>query len=133
MKKLFIIVFLTIMACKDERVINNCFKGVKLNYLIYLNNPEYTNLNIPGGHVIKTIQNRTILIIRNKDSYKAFDMECPEKDCDKPMAFDGIKLICSCSKKAYSSLNASPIDGKGCFVLEYNAEISGDNLIISTF
>ncbi len=133
MKKLLLIIFLVLLSCKDEHIINNCFRGVKLNYSIYLSNPEFTNLNVPSGYVIKNIQNRTILIIRNNDNYKAFDMECPEKDCKNPMTFDGLKLICTCSKKEYNSLNASPINGKGCFALEYNTQRSGNNLIISTY
>ncbi len=130
-KKILIVGLIVVFSCKNEQNIQNCFSGIKFNELIYLNNPEFLKLTVPGGNVISSLSGRVVLIIRKSSSYKAFDLQCPEKDCDEPMIFDGLKLICSCSKKEYNSLNGSPIDGKGCFALEYNTQINGNTLIIS--
>ncbi len=108
MKKiLFLGVILLLFSCEDERVTNNCFQGIKLNEIVYLNNPEFINLGVPSGSVITTLQGRTVLILRQRDNYKVFDLQCPEKDCGNPMSFNG--------------LNA----------LEYNTQINGNRLIIS--
>ncbi len=130
-KLLFLGVILLFFSCEDERITNNCFQGVRLNEVIYLNNPEFINLSVPSGSVVTNLQGRMVLIIRQRDTYKAFDLQCPEKDCTTPMSYNGLKLICSCDKKEYNSLNGSPIDGKGCFALEYNTQINGNTLIIS--
>lgn len=122
MKKI-IVLLLTVLLynCTDNNIQNNCFVNVSLNQTINLSNPEFINIQVPGGHTITNISGRRVVIIRRTSSaYKAFDLECPEKDCTTPMSFDGLKLICACSKKEYNSLNGSPINGEGCLALEYN-------------
>lgn len=121
--------------CGDKPIHNNCFLGVTLSATIYLNNAEYNALQVFPSYVIKSnLQGRNVLIIRQKsNSYRAFDLECPEKKCDLPMTFDGLKLKCFCSKKEYNYLQGGkPIDGNGCFALEYNVtQTSSSTLLIS--
>ncbi|SDS42467.1 hypothetical protein SAMN05216503_3020 [Polaribacter sp. KT25b] len=122
MKKLIIpFCFLLLSGCVDNTtIINNCFLNVYISGTINLNNPQFLNLQVPLGYASATIDGRDLLIIKSTSSYKAYDLECPEADCSDKMTFDGLKLICPCSKKEYNSLNGSPIDGEGCFALEYN-------------
>ncbi|TYP97896.1 hypothetical protein C7447_10362 [Tenacibaculum adriaticum] len=109
------------MNCGSETVVNNCFLGISINETINLSNPEFIDLQVPGSHATTVLQGRNIIIIRRTSSeYKVFDLQCPEGECSSPMTFDGLKLICSCDQKEYNSLNGSPIDGEGCFALEYN-------------
>ncbi|WP_299673861.1 Rieske 2Fe-2S domain-containing protein [uncultured Tenacibaculum sp.] len=134
MKKIIIILFAVLLYnCTDTDDNNNCFLGVVLNETINLSNPQFINIQVPGGHTIANIGGRNLIIIRNNtSSFKVFDLQCPERNCTSPMTFDGLKLICSCSGKEYNSLNGSPIDGEGCFALEYNViQVSNTALQIS--
>lgn len=134
MKKILSILCLILYAnCGRETIINNCFVGLQLNATIYLNNAEYNDLQVYPSYVIKNnLQGRNVLIIRQKANlFKVFDLQCPEKDCTSSMTFDGLKLKCPCTKKQYNSLNGSPINGKGCFALEYNVTQNGATLLVS--
>ena len=121
MKKILLllsIIFLT--NCSDTTFVNECFNTVNLSATITISNPEFINLQVPGGYTITTINGRNILIINRSSSFKAFDLACPEGDCTSRMTFDGLILTCPCSEKEYNSLNGSPQDGEGCTALEYN-------------
>jgi len=133
MKKLIVAFsFLLLFNCGDNTIVNDCFPNVSVSSTINLNLPEFNSLQVPLGSAITTISNRNVILINSTSSYKAFDLQCPEGDCSSSMSFDGLKLICSCSDKEYNSLNGSPIDGEGCFALEYNVlETSGSTLQIT--
>ena len=134
MKNLFILfVFAFFLNCSDDSIENDCFSDISLSGIINLSNPEFIDLQVPGGYTTTTVQTRNILIINRATSgYKAFDLECPEGDCSSNMTFDGLKIICPCSDKEYNSLDGSPINGEGCFALEYDVlESSNATLQIS--
>lgn len=134
MKKLIIIFsFLLFINCGADTIVNDCFTSVNISGTINLSNPEFINLQVPLGFAFTSLAGRNLLLIRStSDNFKAFDLECPERDCSDSMEYDGLKLICSCTGKEYNSLNASPIDGEGCFALEYNVvESSASTLQIS--
>jgi nitrite reductase/ring-hydroxylating ferredoxin subunit len=122
MKKVFLIICcLTIFSCGSERVINDCFPGISVNETINLSNPEFIDLQVPNGYTKTNISGRNVLIIRGNSSFKAFDLQCPEKDCTTPMDFDGLIIECVCSGQQYNYLQGGkPQDGEGCFALEYN-------------
>ncbi len=131
-KNIFIFCFILLISCGKETIVNDCFRGITINRTISLNLPAYSELQIPNNSKITNIQGRDVLIVnRGSSGYKAFDLKCPERDCEVSMSFDGLKMICSCSKKEYNSLNGSPINGKGCFALEYNVQRNGSTLHIS--
>ncbi|WP_299617225.1 Rieske 2Fe-2S domain-containing protein [uncultured Tenacibaculum sp.] len=122
MKKI-IALLLTIVLynCTDNDINNNCFLGIVLNETVNLSNPQFIDIQVPGGHTVANIGGRNLIIIRrNNSDFKAFDLQCPDGNCTSPMTFDGLKLVCPCNNKEYNSLNGSPIDGEGCFALEYN-------------
>ncbi|CAM1343824.1 Rieske (2Fe-2S) protein [Tenacibaculum amylolyticum] len=134
MKKFFLIlVGVVFMGCSNNPVVSNCFLGISMNETINLSNPQFIDIQVPGGHTIARIGGRDVIIIRRtSSSFKVYDLQCPEKDCSNRMTFDGLKLICPCSQKEYNSLNGSPIDGNGCFALEYTVtQISSSALQIT--
>ena len=134
MKKILILFcFALFTNCLDSTIVNDCFDGVSVSGTINLSNPEFINLQVPLGYASTSVDGRSILIINGTSSYKAYDLECPEKDCSSNMSFDGLKLICTCSNKEYNSLNGSPIDDtEGCSALEYNVtQSSASTLQIS--
>lgn len=136
MKKILLL-FCTFLFinCGNETIVNNCFLGLEFNATIYLNNVEFNDLQVFPSYVSKhNLKGRNVLIIRQKANvYKAFDLACPEKDCSSPMTFDGLKLKCVCSNKEYNYLQGGkPVNGEGCFALEYNVtQTSSTTLLIS--
>lgn len=134
MKKILILLTgLHMVSCSNDTNTNNCFFGITLNETINLSNPQFIDIQVPGGHTSVVLGGRNVLIIRRTSSaFKAYDLECPERDCSSSMTFDGLKMICPCSQKEYNSLNGSPINGQGCFALEYTVQqISSTALQIS--
>jgi len=116
--------------CANNSVVNSCFSGVVMNETINLSNPQFIDIQVPGGYTYVSLGGRNLLIIRRTDSsFKAYDRQCPERDCSSSMTFDGLKLICPCSDKEYNSLNGSPLDGEGCFALEYTTILVGDSTL----
>lgn len=134
MKKLIILFsFLLFINCGDDTINNDCFSNVNISGTINLSNPEFINLQVPLGFSFTSLAGRSLLIINSTSSFKAFDLECPERDCSSNMEYDGLKLICPCSGKEYNSLNGSAIGNpEDCFALEYNVvESSSSTLQIS--
>jgi len=131
MKKVFLLLSILLLTnCNDIGFDNDCFRNVRISGTINLSLPAFINLQVPGGYTTTRIQTRNILIINTLTSgYKAFDLECPEKDCSSDMEYDGLFLTCPCSDKEYNSLNGSPQDGEGCFALEYNVLQSSNNTL----
>ena len=131
MKKIFVLSLIFLFTnCLDRSIVNDCFNTINVSGIVNLSNPEFIDLQVPGGYATTSIDGRAILIINSSTSgYKAFDLACPEGDCNSYMTFDGLKLICPCSEKEYNSLNGSPIDGEGCFAFEYNV-LQGSNATI---
>jgi len=139
MKKIYILLLsFLLLNCSDDINSNNCFLGVFLNETENLSNPEFIDIQVPGGSTITTIGGRRVLIIRRTNtSFKAFDLECPNGNCSSPMTFDGLRLVCSCNNDMYSTLNGCPVDENGecirdgsCFALEYTALLAGNVLQI---
>ncbi|MBS9774114.1 MAG: hypothetical protein KGV59_03025 [Tenacibaculum sp.] len=120
-KNIFIFCFILLISCDKETIVNDCFRNVTLNQVIYLNNPEFNNLAHPGLYMPTNIQGRRVLIInRGTSGYKAFDLECPEKDCNTFLEFKNLDIKCFCSGKKYEILSGgAPKDREGCSMLEY--------------
>ncbi|WP_369048324.1 hypothetical protein [Tenacibaculum sp. UWU-22] len=141
MKKVFVsLLFFMFLSCGKEVIENNCFRGITLTETIYLKNAEFINLETPGRSATTNLGNRNIVIINTGSTpkYKAFDLQCPQKDCSSPMTINYPRLECPCSDKKYSMLSGCPINNNGncirdgsCFALEYNVIQTGNTLQIS--
>lgn len=125
MKKIiFVFSCILLLNCSSNTIVSECFKGIQVDEIINFQLPEYQNLLVDGGRVSSFIDGRNIQIIRNSSSnYLAFDLECPEQDCNSPMTFDSISITCPCSNKKYNYLQGgAPVDGNGCAALIYLVE-----------
>ncbi|TDQ30204.1 Rieske (2Fe-2S) protein [Tenacibaculum caenipelagi] len=122
MKKLFFLFLIaTCFSCSDSVPVNNCFSGVTMNAIIDLSLPEYSGLLVPGGESQNTIQGRNVFIFRTGTSgFKAFDQQCPNRNCNSLMTFNGVEITCPCDDKKYNYLaDGAPLDGEGCNALMY--------------
>ncbi len=135
MKKIFYLFFVVFyLACSSNTPTNNCFSGVSMNAIIDLSLPEFNGLLVPGGTSQNVIQGRNVYIFRTgTSSYKAFDRQCPEKNCSSLMTFKGVEITCPCDDIKYNYLaDGAPINGNGCNALLYFVTpISNNQLRIS--
>ncbi len=122
-KKILFFLFLAFsFSCSDNTQINDCFNGITVFEVLDLRLPAYQNLNINGLSVTATIDGRRIHIIRNNASdFVAFDLECPERNCNKPLKLNLPKITCECHDIDYNYLEGGrPINKEGCSMLMYS-------------
>lgn len=135
MKKIFyLFLFLICFGCGDNTPVNNCFPGVQMNSIIDLSLPEFSGLLTAGGDSQNTIQGRNVFIFRTgTSSYRAFDRQCPERNCNSLMTFNGVEIICPCDDIKYNYLaDGAPKSGEGCNALMYFVtQINSSQLRIS--
>lgn len=122
MKKVFLFVIILIsFSCSDNIPVNNCFNGVNMNTIIDLTLPEFQGLLVPDGNSQNVIQGRNVYIFRlGATGYRAFDQQCPERNCNSLMTLEGVEIVCPCDGKKYNYLtDGIPLDGEGCNALMY--------------
>ncbi|PWG06125.1 Rieske 2Fe-2S domain-containing protein [Polaribacter aquimarinus] len=131
-KKILVFWFLVMsFSCSDNTQINDCFTGINIFEILNLRLPAYQNLNIDGLSVTATINGRNIHIIRNNASnFIAFDLECPERNCNKPLKLNLPKIICECHNIEYNYLEGGrPINQEGCSMLMYSVSLKGNEAL----
>ncbi|MHB1148559.1 MAG: hypothetical protein ACYC01_13315 [Lutibacter sp.] len=136
MRKLFLLLVLAIFYSCEKNELNDCFGKIIFSAELYLNNPEFFELENGRGWVITSKKGRNLLILKSgiSPTYKAFDLECPNNDCTTPMIFDGsLKMKCSCDQSEYSIYDGAPQNnGANCSAYEYNARLSNTSTLIIT-
>lgn len=122
-KFLYLCLLIPFLSCEKNETID-LLPDTDVSVVINLDLPQYIDLQIPSGWVTTThgiqgifIQNTGI----GSNPYKAFELACPNNDCDETMTFDGsLKFKCSCDDSEYSVLDGSPqTDGNAQFAREY--------------
>ena len=124
--------FILSTSC-DDAVSNDLLPNITVNYIVNMNLPQYSGLQIPGvsKETPSNIGVQGILIYNFNGSYKAFDLACPHlpvNSCAK-MEFDGsILLTCTCDDATFSIYDGSPqTNGVANSAREYHVEILGGN------
>ena len=135
MKKFFYLFFVIIcFSCSENTRTSNCFLGLQVNTIIDLTLPEYQSLLTAGGTVETVLQGRNVYIFRIGNNFRAFDQQCPERNCNSLMTFNGVEIICPCDDKKYSYISdGAPLNGEGCHAFMYFVtQISNSQLRISS-
>lgn len=130
MKKItYLFLMLICISCNDNIPVNNCFSSITMNAIIDLSLPEFEGLLVPGGQSQNVIQGRNVFIFRTGNSgYRAFDQQCPERNCASLMTFNGVEIVCPCDTTKYNYLaGGAPINGEGCNALMYFITPIGSN------
>lgn len=94
---------------------------VSVNQTIFLNDPEYINLQVVGGWAYSSGGISGIIIYHySTNSYIAFERSAPHLSaqyCSKMTVKNGIIMFCSCDDSEFNILNGAPLtDG-----IEYSA------------
>ncbi|MBL4746129.1 MAG: hypothetical protein JKY08_07150 [Flavobacteriaceae bacterium] len=132
-------VILTLSSC-EQNTTNDVLPEVDVTTTIDLHLPSYLDLNTPSGwavHLSNSVGVNGILILNTggTPTYKAFDLACPNFDCEKKLEFDGgLTLTCACDGEKYSILSGAPqTKGYKYFAREYRVTKNGNILRITNF
>jgi len=144
MAKYFIFFFLafTLFSCsKNASDSNPNLPKIPVNEVISLNNPQYINLQVPGGWAYVDNSGIKGLIVYNINGsdFRAFDRACPHlspsQSCSKMVVKNSIKMVCPCDDAEFNILNGAPLTTGIIFAArEYHATlISANTLSIVNF
>ena len=132
MKKIILFTALLILGCENE--VDN-FPQVDVNLNLYINNPEFFNIETPGGWIYLNGGVAGILLYRkNLDEFIAYDRAStydPVADCAITVDSDNIILKDPCSESEFLITDGSVIQGPASQALKrYNTNFYGNNLSI---
>lgn len=138
-KLLLICLFFSLFSCEKNDTFD-LLPIVPVDIRINLNLPQYIELQIPGNWNDSTVGGIRGIFIQNigigTPPFKAFELACPNNDCNAPMVFDGsLKFKCPCDNSEYSVIDGSPqTAGNSQFAREYKVIVISDTeLIITNF
>lgn len=132
---LFFILFGLMVACSDDSDENNTIlPNVPVNETLFLNNPEYINLQVPGGWAYTKGGISGIIVYRTgSQSFMAFERSAPHlspQNCSVMTVKNSIVMYCSCDKSEFNLLNGAPLtEGVKYAAREYRAELTGPNVL----
>ena len=109
MKKIFLLICtIFILSCESDGTNQRCdiINPVTIN----LANPEFINIQVPGGWSYANGGPKGLVIYNFGSNYKAFSRECPSiTNCSQKMnVVNDIKLVCPCDDAEFSILDGSP-------------------------
>jgi hypothetical protein len=138
-KHLFFMLFVfAFFGCSSDDIDNNNnLPNVNVNETIFLNNPEFINLQVPGGWAYAQGGIRGIIIYHaSTNLYLAFERSAPHlspQDCSIMTVRSNIKMICGCDDSEFSIIDGSPLtDGIKYAARQYRVSIVGNNTLSIT-
>ena len=132
MKKIILLIVLLHLGCENEVY---DFPQVDVNLNLYINNPEFFNIEAPGGWIYLNGGVAGILLYRKTlDEFIAYDRAStynPVSDCGITVDLDNIILKDPCSDSQFLITDGSVIQGPASQALKrYNTNLYGNNLSI---
>ncbi len=134
--KLAIVTFFWLfLSCSDNSdEYDQILPNVPVDETIFLNNPEYIDLQIVGGWAYSKGGISGIIIYHaGINSYVAFDRAAPHlrpKSCSTMNVKDALYMICSCDNSRFSILDGSPLtDGIRYAAKQYRVTVLGNNTL----
>jgi len=131
---LSILLICTSLILSCEKNTNN-FPQANVNLNLFINNPEFFNLNNPGGWMYLNGGVGGILLYRaNFEEFIAYDRASPFSpniDCQVEVSEDNIIINDPCSESLFLITDGSVIQGPATQALmSYNTYFDGQNLTI---
>ena len=131
---LLLLIFLTFSCNTEDDEENNLLPEVPVDETIFLNNPEFINLQVVGGWAYSQGGISGIIIYHySANSYVAFERSAPHLSpqvCSKMTVKNGIIMFCSCDDSEFNILNGAPLtDGVKYQARRYRVAIVGSNTL----
>ena len=136
---LMLLVFLIFSCSGEDEKENNLLPEVPVDEIIFLNNPEYINLQVPGGWAYSQGGISGIIIYHySTNTYIAFERSAPHLSpqvCSKMTVKNGIIMFCTCDDSEFNILNGAPLtEGVNYQARQYRvATTSSSTLRITNF
>ena len=129
---IFSIFFASVISC--EKNVTD-FPQANVNLSLFINNPEFFNLNSPGGWMYLNGGVGGILLFRQSfEEFIAYDRATPfnpSSDCQIEVNEDNITNTEPCSKSLFLITDGSVLQGPATQALiRYNTYYDGQNLTI---
>lgn len=137
-RKLFFRLFffsLGLMSCSDnEEDPNILLPNVPVDQTVFLNNPEYIDLQVPGGWAYTQGGIAGIVIYRSgTNNFVAFERSAPHyapQNCSVMVVKNSIVMQCGCDGSEFSILNGAPLtEGVKVAARQYRADFQGGNVL----
>ncbi len=132
-KIMFLCFCITVLSCSDNTQINDCFMDVHVSEVLNTRLPSNQLLTINGTSKTYSIDGRQIHIIRNNASdFIAFDLECPDRNCNTPLDIttNAPLITCTCHNRNYNYLQGGALIGEeGCGMLMYTVNLIGSDAV----
>ncbi len=127
----FLSIFL--ISCKDD-VEENPVPNKYINFSIYLNDPEFQDLKIPGNYIFVNQRDNYIVVYRlSMDEFVAFDRTCTYESSPNCLVYadsTSSMLECNCCKSKYLLIDGTVNSGKAKYSLrQYDVTYDGGDYI----
>jgi len=125
-------------SCDRERQVPVPY--VYVYYTVYLSNPIYSQLKVPGNYLILPDEgNLGIILYRrtfgNPDDFVALDLTCsnePLESCKVAVDSTGFYLVCPCCQSQFSIWDGLVTKGPARWPLkEYKTTFVGNTVVIT--
>ncbi len=130
-----IIILFFLFSCSDnDNDQNTILPNVPVNKMIFLNNPEYIDLQIVGGWAYTQGGISGIIIYHSGiNNYVAFERSAPHltpEACSRMVVRNSIIMHCSCDDSEFQIIDGAPMtDGINYPAKQYRVEVLGNNTL----
>ncbi|MEL4457192.1 hypothetical protein [Lutimonas vermicola] len=134
-KLLMLLVILTFVSCNDDgNDFNDLLPNKPVNQTIFLNNPEFIDLQVVGGWAYSQGGISGIIIYHyGVDTYLAYERSAPHLKpqlCSQMTVNNGLTMECSCDDSRFNILNGAPLtDGINYAARQYRVLTTGPNTL----
>lgn len=134
----FLFIFFWFLSCESDDQ-KNLLPYIIVNETINLTNPEFINLQVPGGWAYANGGIKGIIIYNlNGSLYKAYERSCPQilpSPCSQMTVEQSFKLKCPCDQSEFNILNGTPLTPNINYIVrEYKVTVINSNTLkISNF
>ena len=106
-KVLLFLVFIFLLSCESDGTNQHC--DIINIETINLANPQFIDLQVPGGWAYANGSVRGLVVYNFGSSFRAFSRDCPHTNCASQMnVVNDIKIVCPCDDAEFSIIDGSP-------------------------
>ena len=136
MKKiLFLLLVLPFFSCNDNsNEFNTILPERPVNQTVFLNNPEFINLQVVGGWAYTSGGISGIIIYHSGiNTYLAYERSAPHltpQACSQMVVKNSLTMECACDDSVFNILNGAPMtDGVNYAAKQYRVLNTGPNTL----
>jgi len=132
---LLVLTILSLFACNDDsNEFRDLLPDIPVNQPIFLNNPEFIDLQVVGGWAYSQGGISGIIIYHyGIDTYLAFERSAPHlspQACSQMVVKNSLTMECDCDDSVFNILNGAPLtEGVNYTARQYRVLTTGPNTL----